>query len=406
MNTYAEPKSVLAFLHTYNEILLDLFRVQKESGYINSDVLDLVVKKHGHDIIPQLVEYRILRQLNSDFEIHSVYYQLMEYLLNEFKPLLPETIQKYHYSIASLFRKIRESSKFEEKILSNRITDLSLQIKEFIELVEKNTFKLLTETRELKSNVAKIDYREKVHKASFWIEYYIIPLNQILDVNQYDSVASKLYEVSEYVNQKRLLYQEDEIRSQFEKLYSQLIQVNDNLLRQSKILTNELLPLIERIKTESTILTGWIEFLKNPYKEETPDLLKSERGVPYSNNIYLNTKEFFEQYLNSTPTFIDEAEIATEKWIFDKELYKEKLTKDLPVDDFFSWCAKELKQEYKQLEESKFFSLTGLLFEEDLFLELPQKGEHSKIKTNDFTLQVPKIKINTHGLSEIPYINS
>ncbi|MFN5629255.1 MAG: hypothetical protein ACK48W_08200 [Bacteroidota bacterium] len=406
MNTYAEPKSVLAFLHTYNEILLDLFRVQKESGYINSDVLNLVVKKHGHDIIPQLVEYRILRQLNSDFEIHSVYYQLMEYLLNEFKPLLPETIQKYHYSIASLFRKIRESSKFEEKILSNRITDLSLQIKEFIELVEKNTFKLLTETRELKSNVAKIDYREKVHKASFWIEYYIIPLNQILDVNQYDSVASKLYEVSEYVNQKRLLYQEDEIRSQFEKLYSQLIQVNDNLLRQSKILTNELLPLIERIKTESTILTGWIEFLKNPYKEETPDLLKSERGVPYSNNIYLNTKEFFEQYLNSTPTFIDEAEIATEKWIFDKELYKEKLTKDLPVDDFFSWCAKELKQEYKQLEESKFFSLTGLLFEEDLFLELPQKGEHSKIKTNDFTLQVPKIKINTHGLSEIPYINS
>jgi len=406
MNTYAEPKSVLAFLHTYNEILLDLFRVQKESGYINSDVLNLVVKKHGHDIIPQLVEYRILRQLNSDFEIHSVYYQLMEYLLNEFKPLLPETIQKYHYSIASLFRKIRESSKFEEKILSNRITDLSLQIKEFMELVEKNTFKLLSETRELKSNVAKIDYREKVHKASFWIEYYIIPLNQILDVNQYDSVASKLYEVSEYVNQKRLLYQEDEIRSQFEKLYSQLIQVNDNLLRQSKILTNELLPLIERIKTESTILTGWIEFLKNPYKEETPDLLKSERGLAYSNNIYLNTKEFFEQYLNSTPTFIDEAEIATEKWIFDKELYKEKLTKDLPVEDFFSWCAKELKQEYKQLEESKFFSLTGLLFEEDLFLELPQNGENSKIKTNDFTLQVPKIKINTHGLSEIPYINS
>ncbi|MEI6523825.1 MAG: hypothetical protein WCO37_10070 [Bacteroidota bacterium] len=406
MNTYAEPKSVLAFLHNYNEILLDLFRVQKESGYINSDVLNLVVKKHGHDIIPQLVEYRILRQLNSDFEIHSVYYQLMEYLLNEFKPLLPETIQKYHYSIASLFRKIRESSKFEEKILSNRITDLSLQIKEFMELVEKNTFKLLSETRELKSNVAKIDYREKVHKASFWIEYYIIPLNQILDVNQYDSVASKLYEVSEYVNQKRLLYQENEIRSQFEKLYSQLIQVNDNLLRQSKILTNELLPLIERIKTESTILTGWIEFLKNPYKEETPDLLKSERGLAYSNNIYLNTKEFFEQYLNSTPTFIDEAEIATEKWIFDKELYKEKLTKDLPVEDFFSWCAKELKQEYKQLEESKFFSLTGLLFEEDLFLELPQKGEHSKIKTNDFTLQVPKIKINTHGLSEIPYINS
>lgn len=406
--TQAEPKSVLSFLHTYYEPMLDLFHVQKNSGYITSETFQLVMQKHGVNILSQLNEYRIFRQLNSDYEIHSVYYQLMEYLLNEFKPLLPETIQKYHYAIAALFRKIRESSRFEKNILSNRITDLSLQIKEFTELVEKNTFKLLAETRELKANVAKIDYREKVHKASFWIEYYIVPLNQILDVNQYDSVASKLYEISEYVNQKRLLFQEDDIRGQFEKLYSQLIQVNDNLLKQSKILTNELLPLIERIKTESTILTGFMEFLKQPYKIDTPELLKAERGTPFSTHIYLNTKEFFEQYLNSSPVYVDDEIINTEKWIFDKDYYKEKLTGNLPVEDFFGWCATALKEEFKGLEEDKFFSLSGLLFEDDLHLEFPDAKDSklSTIKTNAFTLKVPKIKINTHGISEIPYTNS
>lgn len=401
---YAEPKSVLYFLWNYHDLLFDLFALQRDKGYISRELLQLTGKKHGHDILPQLLEYRILRELNEDYEIHSVFYSLMEFLLNEFKPLLPETIQKYHYSISALFRKIRESQGQHEKtILQNRITDLSLQIKEFVELVEKNTIKLLSETRELKSNVAKIDYREKVHKASFWIEYYIVPLNQILNVNEYDSVANKLYEISEYVNQKRLLYTDDSIRVRFEKLYNQLVQVNDDLLKQSKILTNELLPLIERIKTESTILTGWIEFLKNPYKVDTPEILKAERGYPYSSNIYLNTQEFFEQYLNAAPVFVDEPQAPAEKWIFDRDKYKSKLQQELPVEDFFHWCADSLSSEYKLVETDKFFSLTGLLFEDDLHLDIEAGSKPGKVSTTDFTLKVPKIKINTHGVSEIPY---
>ena len=401
---YAEPRTVLYFLWNYHDMLFELFAIQRDKGYISRELLDLVKNKHGHDILPQLMEYRILRQLNDDYEIHSVFYGLMEYLLNEFKPLLPETIQKYHYSISSLFRKIRESNNLQDKaILMNRITDLSLQFKEFIELVEKNTIKLLSETRELKSNVAKIDYREKVHKASFWIEYYIVPLNQILDINEFNSVANKLYEVSEYVNQKRLLFTDEITRARFEKLYNQLVQVNDDLLKQSKILTNELLPLIERIKTESTILTGWIEFLKNPYKVETPVLIKAERGYAYSQNMYLNTKEFFEQYLNAAPVFVDEPQVAAEKWIFDRDKYKNKLQQELPVDDFFHWCADSLTEEFKAVETDKFFSLTGLLFEDDLHLDIQPGAKPGKVSTTEFLLKVPKIKINTHGVSEIPY---
>jgi hypothetical protein len=66
-------------------------------------------------------------------------------------------------------------------------------------------------------------------------------------------------EISEYANRRRLDFGDETNRSEFEKLYIQLIQTNTDLLRQSKILTNELLPLLERIRTESLILTGWIE---------------------------------------------------------------------------------------------------------------------------------------------------
>jgi hypothetical protein len=399
----AEPKTVLYFLWNYYDTLYDLYQEQKISGYISRERMQQVCDQHGTSIQSQLLEYRIVRQVNQDMEFHSVYYSLFEYLLNEFKPLLPETIQKYYFSISSLFRKIREGQRDDRNILSNRVADLSMQIKEFGELVEKNTIRLLAETRELKSNVQKIDYREKVHKASFWIEYYILPLNQILDVNHPDSIANRLYDVSEFANQKRLNFHDEGIRVQFSTLYNQLLQCNDDLLRQSRILTNELLPLIERIKTESTILTGFMEFLKQPYKTPTPPLLKSERDLAYSKSIYLNTREFFEQFLHVESMVVEEPQVPSIKWIFDKEHYKTRLSQSLPVESFFGWAAETLKGEYEHIETDKFFSLAGLLFEEDLHLEFDTTKAHERIRTDELNLRVPKIKINTHGVSEIPY---
>src|SRR6202007_166344 len=133
------------------------------------------------------------------------------------------------------------------------------------------------ETRELKANVNRVDYKEKIQRASFWIHYYIIPLNTILDVNEKNSVTNRLLEISEYANQLRLNATDEDIRQSFERLYFMLRQTNDDLLRQSKILTYELLPLIERIRTESIILTGWITFLKNPYKQKVPKIFESKK---------------------------------------------------------------------------------------------------------------------------------
>jgi hypothetical protein len=262
----AEPKTILNFLANYFDSLKDLFDIQAADGVIQRERLAQVLAERNDNIEATLLEYKILRKIGEDFEFRDTYFKLFEFILNEFRPLLPETIQKYEQSIGKLFQKIREGVKGDTLILRSRIDDLYNEIKEFSEAVEKNTIRLLAETRELKSNVDKLDYKEKVRKASFWIDYYIIPLNNILDINHVDSITNKLFDISQYTNVRRLNFNDESIRIQFEKLYTFLVMTNDNLLRQSKLLTNELLPLIERIRTESIILTGWIEFLKQPYK--------------------------------------------------------------------------------------------------------------------------------------------
>ena len=395
----AEPRTILRFLLEYFDIISDLYEAQSKDGVIAYEQLKLLLAKHNSDIKSQLLGYKILSSVNDNYEIRTVYYNLIEFILSEFKPLLPETIEKYHVSISELFRKIKENINGDKVILNNRLTEVGNEIRAFYEMVEKNTISLLNETRELKANVKKVDYREKIIKASRWIDEYILPLNKILDINHNASIANKLYDISEFSNKYRLNFDDEGTRILFGKLYFQLIQVNDNLLRQSKILTNELLPLIERIRTESIILTGWITFLKNPYKQKVPSLFEGKRTNIYSKNTFFNAAEFFEQFKNDADVYFEDEINKEEKWIFDRDFFTQKLKSNLPVDNFFKWCSKTLNEEYKKVEIEKFFALTSLAFDEDILLEYPLKAAYEKIKINDLIVTVPKITISKHGIS-------
>ncbi|MBI3232863.1 MAG: hypothetical protein HYZ42_02285, partial [Bacteroidetes bacterium] len=359
-----EPRTILNFLASHFDALVFLFEKQNNEGSIPLRTFREFEEEFGH-IEQQLFSYKILRKIGDDAEFSGEIYNLFQFVLKEFKPMLPETIEKYNTSIGSLYRLIREGINGDKLILSKRVDELYGEVFSFLESVEKNTIRLLAETRELKSNVTKIDYKQKVEKASFWIDYYIQPLNNILDISHAQSIVNKLLEISNFINVKRLNFHDETIRKQFEKLYFFMIQTNHDLLNQSRILTNELLPLIERIRTESLILTGWIEFLKAPNKVEVPKLLRVVRDSPYSDEMYYNAKDFVMQFQNVEDIIITEELVNSEMWIFNKEKYKENLLNQIPVNDFFDWAIKALKKEYKEVETEKLFSLTSLLFEDD-----------------------------------------
>lgn len=395
----AEPKTILNFLASHYDSIKDLFDIQTTDHIILKERLAQTLLERNDSIAAQLLDYKILKKLGEDFEFRDTYYKLFEFILNEFRPLLPETIQKYEQSISALFKKIREGISGDKHILIQRINHLYNEVKEFGESVEKNTIRLLAETRELKSNIDKLDYKEKVQKASFWIDYYITPLNNILDINHADSITNKLFDISNYVNIRRLNFNDEPIRLQFEKTYTFLVQTNDDLLKQSKLLTNELLPLIERIRTESIILSGWIEFLKAPHKSVLPKVYKVDRQYPYSNDMYLNAKEYVEQFAIDEAIILEDPLALSDKWVFNKDYYRGKLMKQLPMDSFFEWCGLTLKTDFKNIETDKFFALTTLLFDEGISIEVDIEDERQLINTSQMTLRVPKIKIARYGIS-------
>lgn len=393
-----EPISILSFLSRYFDIIRDLFLTQKNEGIIRRETFEIICNQNNAEGIRKtLFKYKIVRPIQDDYELRDVYYNLIEFILFEFRPLLPDEIEKYGLSISELFRKIKEGINSDKTILQDRIIALSDEVKKFIEAVDKNKIKLLSETRDLKANIKRIDYREKLQRASHWTNQYIIPLNKILDVNHSESIANKLFDISDFVNQKRLNFDNEAIRLQFEKLHKQLIQASDDLRSNHKVFINELIPLIARIRTESLIISGWIEFLKQPNKLNPPKMFKADKDNPTSTKIYLNTKEYFELFQSSEDYYIEQDEEPKPRWIFNKTRYKRELNKSMPVKDFFSWCNSTLSQE-GEISNEKLLALTTLLFEEEFNISGEIESDSIEIRTADSIFKVPKIKVDKNGI--------
>jgi hypothetical protein len=392
----SEPKSILQFMASHYDLLRDLFDIQVKNNIITKEALNVCIENYEKNIREQLAEYQILVEQNDDFAFNEPYFILFEFIHQQFKPLLPEEIEHFGEAIRTLFLKIKEGIKEDKNILLERIEALSSQIKKFTNAVVNNTKSLLAESKELKANNKQIDYQEKIHKAHYLIENYISPLNTILDVNHSQSIYNELLNVSQFTNVKRFDYIDESIRREFEKLYHLLRQVSKDLNLQSIILTNELLPLIDRIKTESEYLRGFHFYLTNGncYKGiEPPSIFVPTRDNIYNRFVYENTKEYFEQFKNEDEIILVEDSQQANDWLFDKSKYKETLNKSLPVDDFFKWCESSIKQESENFSFDNFFMVTSLLFEEEYEISVNKDGKKISLSHENSELIMPKLTI-------------
>jgi hypothetical protein len=357
----SEPKSILQFLATHFELLRELFDIQAKNEVILRSQVSNILKEFGNDIEDQLFEHKLLIEQNDDYVINEPYFILFEFILQQFKPLLPEEIEKFGQSIRELFKNIKENIGNDKNLLLARIEALTNEIRKFITAVINNTESLLNESRELKANTRKIEYQEKVHEARYLIDNYIIPLNNILDINHSQSIYNELDRISQFANNRRFDYEDEIIRRQFEKLYNLLRQVVKNINQQSTILSNELLPLIERIETESEYLQGFLLYLTNGncYKSiMPPKMFTSSRDNLYSKYIYESTKLYFDQFKNEEEVIIEEDNTIFDQWIFNRSEYK-----------------------------------TSLLFENEYEVVFDKGSKAISIKTEQGELVMPKLKL-------------
>jgi hypothetical protein len=121
--------------------------------------------------------------------------------------------------------------------------------------------------------------------------------------------------------------------------------------------------------------------------------------MPYAKDMLYKTREFFEQFQQQDAIVIEDNSVDFDRWIFDRDLFKQKLESELPCNDFFAWCMSSLKKDFTEVDTEKFFAVANLLFDEDLLIEYNNRSERTLIETKNSSISVPKLKIIPNGIS-------
>lgn len=406
----ADPNKVLRFMVENFELVRSLYLAQLAGNVISREQFNALTKHTGDISANRLFEYKLLTEQYDDIRLNEPVRAFLAFLISEFKPLLPSELEKYRTSFRELFTAVQECPEGEQPILLEQLEALYDEVQRFLENVENNTGQLLRETQHLKANKDKMEYGERIRRARHLIEYYIAPLNSILDLQHSESIASLLGELSAFANRERLGHGYQLARDRFGQLHELLRGANERILRQSRILSRELLPLIERLQTESEILSGWILFLERPFRHSVPSFTTRSYRNFFGGSTGANLALFLEQFeRRAEAVLLQEEEITAvdrHEVLFDRRLYVESLQQQLPVDDFFGWCRERLYQHEQYPSTERFLKICSIVFEDSELYEAEFTGRRIAIELEDFVFRVPEVRVSRKANGEQRTANS
>jgi hypothetical protein len=390
-------KRVLNFLTTNFDFVKLLFDLCKEDSTIKTEELIKICNERNVSIAVLVTDLRILRELpNSNYKLHKNYSDFLQFLFDEYAISLPEALSAMSNAIEEIFTKLQRAT--DKSQTSTLINGLNNIIDDFLERIDRYTHNLLRDTESLKSSVeSATDLTLRIKKATFWIDEFIKPLNSILDKSQTKSIINTISLISAYANQRKFEEEDSNLRRQFAKLYLNALNADLDINQQLKKLTRELLPLLDRIKTNSQIQMGFYYFLDshdNPegYIIPLPNLVFAGRQYPFSTIFEKEVTMFLEYYRESTKTFIEDEVPEIDRWLPDTEFFKEKLRNNLPVENFYEWCYQVLQEEEIKLDMMKYSAIANLIFEKEFDAEF-ENAKRFKLELEDVILTVPQVNI-------------
>ena len=287
--------------------------------------------------------------------------------------IYPQTLKDRYRTIFDLFTELKTANKPNKIIVLTQSIITVIDV--FLNDIHRQTQRLLSDTESLKVNADEYsDLSKRLEKAVFWIDEYIEPLNKILEKGHPESFYSALVEIQKYTSEKQYVADSFKLKREYKKLYGSVIYARAELDHNLQKLTRELRPLLDRIKSDSIILSGFYHFVENvDYPEKyivpLPNPIKKTKGRAIFKEFHSEAEFFVDQFIYKTSDVYYEEQIEEKEWLPDSTYFKEQLLKEDKIEDFYLWCFNALKKHTDEITLSKYFSITNLLLEEDLVAE-------------------------------------
>lgn len=392
MNYNLSPTRILGFMLDNFSFIELLYRIRKEDDSItNDDLQKLCTEKEFNR--EKLFEYGILLdQLEGNLIFNIHYKRFIEFLLRESNLSLPDRWANQTKTINEAFAKLQICT--DKETIFRIVRALRETISDFTTGLNDELRKLFKDTESIKTGEkTDNDLTLRIAKTREWIEVFVKPLNDIFDSRQDLTIIKSLREILDYANYKKFEENDYEIRQLYEQLYFFSDNTNKELNSIVRHLSNELIPLLRRIESNSLILKGLGAFLQKPFgRDDLPILARRKNHLVYSKEFADEASLFLDQFKHKETVYFEDDTTEIDDWIPDSEHYKDELIKDLPVANFYEWCYNQLQTETENISVIKFISLANLIHEKDFYAEFSD-NQKFEIELSDAIIQLPRVKL-------------
>jgi hypothetical protein len=402
-NLNLSGKDILKFLLTHYEFVQLAFNASKPDFIIDADKFLNLINEYNTSSESKISVSRITADLKfcrqiptGEYKLNGNYTSFLEFIFEDFILDLPETLKNRYQAIFSHFTSLQVETNEEKIILL--IQEIIKVVERFLNDIEGQTYRLLRDTESLKINAENhSDFTLRIQKANYWIDEYIIPLNSILNIDHPNSIVNAIIQIQRYTSEKRILADSYVLKREFEKLYGCAVNAKVELDQTLSKLTRELLPLLERIKSDSIILSGFYHYVENVDQPESyiislPAILRKTKTNVLSKTFGSEATFFIDQFSYQAPEVLYTEQSEELEWLPDASYFKEKILKEKGVDNFYQWCFDALKEHTDNITLSKYFTVSNLILEEDLVAEYDD-GLRFEVQLSDAILQMPKVKL-------------
>jgi hypothetical protein len=369
-----------------------LYRIRKEDDSITNDDLQKICTEKEFNR-EKLFEYGILLdQLEGNLIFNIHYKRFIEFLLKESNLSLPDRWANQTKTINDAFAKLQVCT--DKDTIIRIVRALRETISEFTTGLNDELRKLFKDTESIKTG-EKTDNELtiRISKTREWIEVFVKPLNDIFDSRQELTIIKSIRDVLNYSNYKKFEENDFEIRQLYEQLYYFSDNTNKELNIIIKHLSNELIPLLRRIESNSLILKGLGIFLQKPFdRTDLPILSRRKNHSIYSKEFADEANLFLDQFQRKETIYFENDLIAIDDWIPDSEHYKSELLKNLPIENFYKWCYNQLQTETEHINIIKFISLANLIHEKEFYAQFSDEQKF-EIELSDVIMQLPKVQL-------------
>jgi len=386
-----EPTKILRFLENNFDSIKTLYKLHKDNGAILYHQIEVIF--NSEDMINKVIEYLIVEErIDGTYILREIYFDFISGLLDDYSLDMPEQISKYHSSLSELYVKLKSFNSKNEAIRT--LEALEKEILKFESQLKRNIKKLIEETKYIKANNDKLSYPQKVQKASELSTIYLKPLNIILSDHS-DSIFNIINNVIEESNYQRFANDDENLKVLFLRIYNSYTQVKKEILNENRLLINEVAPLLERIKTESQILTGCINYLSDPSKYDAPIILdKKASSTTYNiDNLYYDARDIWDGYFDTIEdVVINEIEEVEYSWLYDEDKYTNLFIKSLPNTNYYKWVYETLQKELEIVNIDHFLQLSKIIIMTDN-IEAIYTEKREDLYLEDKIFNVPLVQI-------------